>query len=37
VVFLSDGGDNVRNLQAYLHPDSEHWLGLNKARCDTTQ
>jgi len=23
---LSDGGDSVRNLQAYLHPDSEHWL-----------
>jgi hypothetical protein len=26
VVFLSDGGDSVRNLQAYLHPNSEHWL-----------
>jgi hypothetical protein len=26
VVFLSDGGDSVCNLQAYLHPDSEHWL-----------
>jgi len=26
VVFLSDGSDSVRNLQAYLHPDSEHWL-----------
>ena len=26
VVFLSDGGDSVRNLQAYLHPDSERWL-----------
>ena len=27
VVFLSDGGDSVRNLlQAYLHPDSELWL-----------
>jgi len=26
VVFLSDGGDSVRNLQAYLHPDSEHCL-----------
>jgi hypothetical protein len=25
-VFVSDGGDSVRNLQAYLHPDSEHWL-----------
>jgi hypothetical protein len=24
--FLSDGGEGVRNLQAYLHPDSEHWL-----------
>src|SRR5271165_2478607 len=23
---FSDGGDSVRNLQAYLHPDSEHWL-----------
>jgi hypothetical protein len=20
------GGERVRNLQAYLHPDSEHWL-----------
>lgn len=26
VVFLSDCGDSLRNLQAYLHPDSEHWL-----------
>ena len=26
MVFFSDGGDSVRNLQAYLHPDSEHWL-----------
>ena len=26
MVFLSDGGDSVRNLQAYLHPNSEHWL-----------
>ena len=26
MVFLSDGGDSVRNLQAYLHPDSDHWL-----------
>ena len=26
MVFLSDCGDSVRNLQAYLHPDSEHWL-----------
>jgi hypothetical protein len=26
VVFLSDGGDSVRNLQEYLHPASEHWL-----------
>ena len=26
MVFLSDGGDSVRNLQAYLHPDSEHSL-----------
>jgi hypothetical protein len=25
VVFLSDGGDSMRNLQA-LHPVSEHWL-----------
>ncbi len=26
VLFLSDGGDTVRNLQAYLHPSSEHIL-----------
>lgn len=26
VLFLSDGGDTVRNLQAYLHPSSEHVL-----------
>jgi hypothetical protein len=24
--FSPDGGESVRNLQAYLHPDSEHWL-----------
>jgi hypothetical protein len=23
---LSDSSERVRNLQAYLHPDSEHWL-----------
>jgi len=26
VVFLSDGGDSVRKLQAYLHPFSEHLI-----------
>jgi hypothetical protein len=26
VVFLSDGGDTVRQLPAYLSPESEHWL-----------
>jgi len=26
VLFLSDGGDSVRNLQAFLHPSSEHVL-----------
>src|SRR5262249_5375386 len=26
VVFLSDGGDSVRNLQEYIHPYSEHWI-----------
>jgi hypothetical protein len=26
VVFLSDGGDDVRRVQAYLHPGSEHWI-----------
>lgn len=26
VLFMSDGGDSVRNLQAYLHPFSEHVL-----------
>ena len=27
-VFLSDGGDSVQELQAYLHPDSEQLAGL---------
>jgi hypothetical protein len=26
LVFLSDGGDTVRDLQMYLSPESEHWL-----------
>ncbi|MGH9400614.1 MAG: ISKra4 family transposase [Terriglobia bacterium] len=26
VVFLSDGGETVRDLQSYLSPESEHWL-----------
>ena len=26
LTFLSDGGDNVRQLPAYLHPNSEHIL-----------
>jgi len=26
VVFFSDGGDTVRDLQMYLSPESEHWL-----------
>jgi hypothetical protein len=26
VTFFSDGGDTVRTLQAYLHPESEHIL-----------
>jgi hypothetical protein len=26
VMFLSDGGDTVRDLQMYLSPESEHWL-----------
>ena len=26
VVFLSDGGESVRNLQEYIHPYSEHWI-----------
>lgn len=36
VTFLSDGGDTVRELPAYLHPHSEHSLGLvshRDARC----
>ena len=33
VVFVSDGGDSVRNLQAYLHPDSEHWLDWFHITC----
>jgi hypothetical protein len=26
VIFLSDGGEDVRQLQEYLHPNSEHWI-----------
>jgi hypothetical protein len=26
VVFMSDGGEDVRRVQTYLHPDTEHWL-----------
>jgi len=26
VDFLSDGGEDVRNLQLYLNPEAEHWL-----------
>jgi hypothetical protein len=26
VVFMSDGGEDVRRVQAYLHPRSEHWI-----------
>ena len=26
VAFLSDGGEDVRNLQLYLHPEAEHLL-----------
>jgi hypothetical protein len=26
VVFMSDGGDDVRRVQTYLHPQSEHWI-----------
>ncbi|MEP7309323.1 MAG: ISKra4 family transposase, partial [Acidobacteriota bacterium] len=26
VVFMSDGGEDVRQVQAYLHPGSEHWI-----------
>ena len=26
VVFMSDGGDDVRRVQAHLHPGSEHWI-----------
>jgi hypothetical protein len=26
VVFLSDGGEDVRQVQTYLHPGGEHWI-----------
>jgi len=26
VVFMSDGGENVRRVQTYLQPGSEHWI-----------
>ena len=28
VTFLTDGGDDVRDLPLYLNPDSEHLLGM---------
>jgi hypothetical protein len=33
VVFMSDGGEDVRRVQAYLHPNSEHlidWFHITK-------
>ncbi len=33
VVFMSDGGEDVRQMQGYLHPNSEHpidWLHITK-------
>ncbi len=26
VEFMSDGGEDVRQVQTYLHPGSEHWI-----------
>jgi hypothetical protein len=26
VIFKSDGGEDVRRVQTYLHPHSEHWI-----------
>ena len=26
VVFMSDGGEDVRRVQEYLQPSSEHWI-----------
>jgi hypothetical protein len=26
VIFMSDGGEDVRRVQTYLHPHSEHWI-----------
>ena len=26
VIFMSDGGEDVRRVQTYLHPGSEHWI-----------
>ena len=26
VIFMSDGGEDVRRVQTYLHPRSEHWI-----------
>lgn len=34
VVFFSDGGDTVRDLQRYLSPESEHWLDWFHITCD---
>jgi hypothetical protein len=28
VVFMSDGGEDVRRVQMYLHPSSEHWIDI---------
>jgi hypothetical protein len=26
VVFMSEGGEDVRQVRTYLHPESEHWI-----------
>jgi hypothetical protein len=31
IIFLSDGGDDVRNLQLYLNPQAEHLLDWKRA------
>jgi hypothetical protein len=33
VVFLSDGGEDVRQVQEYLHPNSEHLIDWFHITC----
>jgi len=33
IIFMSDGGEDVRRVQEYLHPNSEHLMTGVISRC----